>query len=104
MPSLKPGSRKNPPKKLEDLPNIGKSIANDLRSIGIHFPEQFARHEPIALYRELSTTMGRRHDPCVLYTLMAARHFIEYGEVLPWWKFTTEGKNLLASGKTRNQP
>ncbi len=48
-------------------------------------------------YIELGGVMGRRHDPCVLYTLMAVRHFLDSGEVLPWWTFTGEGKKLLAS-------
>ena len=47
--------------------------------------------------------MGRRHDPCVLYTLMAARHFMESGEALPWWQFTEQGKKLLSEHQ-KNQP
>jgi Pathogenicity locus len=39
--------------------------------------------------------MGERHDPCVLYTLMAAKHYLETGEALVWWKFTDAGKRLL---------
>lgn len=91
-------SRRNPPIELEDLPNIGKSIATDLRNIGILSPDQLASHEPVALYHALSMAMGHRKDPCVLYTLMATKHFLECGEALPWWDFTAEGKNLLKSG------
>ena len=82
---------------LEDLPNIGKSIAADLRSIGILWPDQLAERDPLAVFRELSKVMGKRHDPCVLYTLLSAKHFFECGEALPWWNFTAEGKNLLKS-------
>jgi hypothetical protein len=28
---------------------------------------------------------------------MAAKHFLESGEALPWWTFTEQGKKLLAS-------
>jgi hypothetical protein len=83
--------------KLEDLPNIGKSIAADLRAIGILQPRQLAERDPLAIYIELAGAMGQRHDPCVLYTLMAARHFLESGEALPWWKFTEQGRKLLQS-------
>jgi len=76
------------PARLEDIPNIGKSIASDLRAIGITSPQQLAKHDPLATYLALADSMGRRHDPCVLYTLMAARHFMESGESLPWWKCT----------------
>lgn len=80
---------------LEDLPNIGKSIAADLRAIGILHPHHLAEREPLAIYHELADTMGHRHDPCVLYTLIAARHFLDTGDALPWWTFTEQGRKLL---------
>jgi len=83
--------------KLEDIPNIGKSIAADLRGIGIQQPQQLLTQEPLAIYLKLAGQMGKRHDPCVLYTLMAARHFMQSGEKISWWKFTEQGKNLLQS-------
>lgn len=86
-----------PPFKLEDIPNIGKSIASDLRAIGILHPEQLGKIDPLATYHALSAHMAHRSDPCVLYTLMAARHFMECGESIPWWKFTEQGKKLLAA-------
>lgn len=89
-------ARKGQPTKLEDIPNIGKAIASDLRTIGIFHPHQLATHDPLATYFALADGMAHRHDACVLYTLMAARHFMESGESLPWWKFTEPGKKLLA--------
>jgi DNA transformation protein len=85
------------PAQLEDLPNIGKSIAADLRAIGITAPQQLAGREPLALYRALADAMRHRHDPCVLYVLMSVKHFLDSGESLPWWTFTGEGKKLLAA-------
>jgi Pathogenicity locus len=81
--------------RLEDLPNIGSSIANDLHALGIHSPAELATHDPLAIYLRLSSPMGQRHDPCVLYTLMAAKHYVDTGEALVWWKFTDVGKRLL---------
>jgi DNA transformation protein len=83
--------------KLEDIPNIGKSIASDLRAIGILHPQQLAAHKPLATYFALAERMGHRHDPCVLYVLMAAQHYLERGDAVPWWKFTEQGKKLLAT-------
>lgn len=83
--------------KLEDIPNIGKSIAADLRGIGIQQPQQLLTQEPLAIYLNLAGQMGKRLDPCVLYTLMAARHFMQSGEKISWWKFTEQGKKLLQS-------
>ena len=90
-------ARQRQPTKLEELPNIGKSIASDLRAVGIYLPQQLAGRDPLEIYIELAGVMGHRHDPCVLYTLMSVKHFLESGEVLPWWKFTEQGKKLLAS-------
>ncbi len=81
--------------RLEDLPNIGTSIAGDLRGLGIHSPAALAAHDPLATYLRLVSPMGHRHDRCVLYTLMAAKHYLESGEALVWWKFTDAGKRLL---------
>jgi len=83
--------------RLEDIPNIGKSIAADLRTIGIQSPRQLAGRDPLATYLALSAHMGKRNDPCVLYTLLAARHYLDSGEAVPWWKFTEHGRQLLAS-------
>jgi DNA transformation protein len=83
--------------RLEDIPNIGKSIASDLCAIGILRPQQLAAHKPLATYLALAERMGHRHDPCVLYVLMAAQHYLESGDALPWWKFTEQGKKLLAT-------
>lgn len=81
---------------MEDIPNIGKSIAADLRSLGIVDPQQLAIRDPLTTYLALADNMGRRHDPCVLYTLLAARHYLKNGEALPWWRFTEQGRKLLA--------
>jgi Pathogenicity locus len=82
--------------RLEDLPNIGTSIAGDLRGLGIHSPANLATQDPLATYLRLSTPMGQRHDPCVLYTLLAVKHYLETGEALVWRKFTDAGKRLLS--------
>ena len=81
--------------RLEDLPNVGRSIANDLRSLGIATPRNFAGREPLEIYQQLTPVMGKRHDPCVLYTFLAVEHFLRTAEPLPWWKFTEAGKRLL---------
>ncbi len=79
---------------MEDLPNIGTAIADDLRGLGIHSPTELATRDPLATYLRLTTPMGQRHDPCALYTLMAAKHYLDTGEALVWWKFTDAGKRL----------
>ena len=73
---------------LTDIPNIGKSIAGDLRGLGIQTPADVAAMDPVATFEALRTPMGKRHDPCVLDTFLAAKDFMNGGPVQPWWHFT----------------
>jgi hypothetical protein len=73
---------------LTDIPNIGKSMAGDLRGLGVHTPADVKAMDPIAMYESLRTPMGERHDPCVLDTFLAAKDFMNGGAALPWWHFT----------------
>jgi hypothetical protein len=82
---------------LEDLPNIGKAIAADLRTIGIDRPAQLKRRSPYALYEKLNRVTGVCHDPCVLDTFIAAVRFVAGGPARPWWAYTTERKRALAT-------
>jgi hypothetical protein len=87
---------------LEDLPNVGKSIAADLRAVGIRQPSQLKRKDPYALYDRLNRVTGVRHDPCVLDTFIAVVRFVEGGPQQPWWAFTAERKRTLAKRKRRS--
>jgi len=87
--------------KLTALPNIGKAIANDLLAIGINSPTDFKSNESLKIFNDLKAVMGHRHDPCVYYTLLSVKHFVDTGESLPWWKFTAKGKADLASNTRR---
>ena len=77
---------------LEQLPNIGPAIAADLRSIGIAEPADLAACDAMALYRALCARSGRRQDPCVLDTLMAAVDFMQGAAAAPWWRYTAQRK------------
>jgi hypothetical protein len=101
-----PGSRARAPKappprkaacaaeceQLEQLPNIGPSIAADLRLLGIRHPAELASHDAFALYQALCRATGKRHDPCVLDTFMAATAFMRGAPAQPWWHYTAERK------------
>jgi hypothetical protein len=88
--------------KLEDLPNVGKSIAADLRLIGIREPAELKRKNPYTLYDRLNRVTGLRHDPCVLDTFIAVVRFVEGGPPQPWWAYTTERKRTLLKRKRRS--
>jgi hypothetical protein len=87
--------------RLEELPNIGKAMANDLQLIGIDNPRKLIGKEPFELYEELCITSGKRHDPCVIDVFMSVIHFMEGGEPLPWWSFTDERKKHTTQNQRR---
>jgi hypothetical protein len=81
----------------EDLPNIGPSIAGDLRGIGVSHPVELVGRDPYALFDTLCATTGIRHDPCVLDVFLSAVRFMEGAPPLPWWHYTAERKRTLAA-------
>lgn len=82
--------------KLTDLPNIGPSLAEDLRSIGIENPDDLQGKEAITLYEKLCEKTGQRHDPCVLDVFMSVTDFANGGESKVWWDYTKERKEKYA--------
>jgi hypothetical protein len=89
-----------PPKKmtirLEDLPNIGPSIASNLRRIGVNHPCDLVGQRPEELYRALCQATGVRHDPCLLDVFISAVRFAEGEPARPWWYYTAERKQKYA--------
>jgi hypothetical protein len=77
---------------LEQLPNVGPAIAADLRLIGIRDPKELAERDAFALYQALCRATGRRQDPCVLDTFMAAVDFMHGATAAPWWRYTAQRK------------
>jgi hypothetical protein len=79
---------------LEQLPNIGPSIAADLRLIGVQHPQELAAQDALQLYRRLCSATGKRQDPCVLDTFIAATDFMRGAAPRPWWDYTAQRKAL----------
>jgi hypothetical protein len=77
---------------LEQLPNIGPSIAADLRLLGVLHPQDLAGRDAFQLYQALCQKTGRRQDPCVLDTFMAATDFMGGAAPRPWWDYTARRK------------
>jgi hypothetical protein len=80
---------------LTDLPNVGLSVAGDLRLIDIHEPAQLVGRSPAELYRQLCEVTGARHDPCVLDVFMSITRFMDGEPPRPWWDYTAERKAML---------
>ena len=77
---------------LEQLPNIGPSLAADLRKIGIRHPRDLRGKDAFVLYQKLCAATGQRQDPCVLDTFMAATDFMRGAPAAPWWHYTAQRK------------
>ncbi len=87
-------------RRLEEIPNIGKSIAGDLRAIGIHEPGQLRGRDPYALYEASNRAAGVRQDPCLIDCFISAVRFMEGAPPLPWWEYTEERKRQLRRSAT----
>ena len=82
---------------LEELPNIGKAMAADLRLVGIDRPKELIGKNPFELYDKLCAKSGKRQDPCVIDVFMSVVQFMEEGDALPWWAFTEKRKEMIAA-------
>lgn len=92
---------------LESIPGIGKSLANDLRLIGIDRPSCLKSEDPEKLYRKLEKVTGAHQDRCVLYTFRCAVYFVNQKqhdpELLKWWNWSDanlDKENLRHKKKT----
>lgn len=83
--------------RLEQIPNIGPSMANDLRLVGISRPRDLIGRDPYAMYEELCRKTEKRQDPCVLDVFISAVRFMQGEPERPWWAYTQERKRTLAS-------
>jgi Pathogenicity locus len=86
------------------LPNIGPSLAQNLRSIGIEHPRELAHCDAFALYQALCLQTGKRQDPCVLDTFMAATDFMRGADAAPWWAYTARRKAMYGQVQASAAP
>lgn len=77
---------------LEQIPNIGPSLAMDLKRVGVEHPQELVGKNPYALYEALCASSGVRQDPCVLDAFIAAVRFMEGAPAQPWWRYSAERK------------
>ena len=89
---------------LEAIPNIGRSLAQDLRLLGINQPMELIGRDPQGLYQALCVRTRSRQDPCVLDAFISAVRFMEGAPSRPWWHYTPERKKTtLPPGPARQR-
>lgn len=76
---------------LQELPNVGSSIAIDLWDLGIRAPEDLKGKDPEKMYEDLCEQRGAHIDRCMLYVLRAVVYIASADKVDPdkkmWWKW-----------------
>jgi len=88
-------------KDLQSLANIGPAMAEDLMRLGMEKPSDLAGSNADELYARLCALDGKRHDPCVLDTFMAAVDEANGHAARPWWAYSAERKQQQAAGLVR---
>ena len=79
-------------KDLRALPNIGPAIAKQLLRLGIEQPADLRGQDAEQLFRRLCDLDGRRHDPCLLDTFVAAVDHANGAPARPWWYYSRQRK------------
>ena len=82
---------------LVEIPNIGPSIAADLRGIGVEEPRQLIGRDPYDLYARSNARRGMIQDPCLADCFISAVRFMEGAPARPWWKYTPDRKREMAA-------
>jgi hypothetical protein len=81
-------------KTFQQLPGIGKVVAEDLWNIGLRSIDDLKAYTPDELYQRLCDYQGTRVDRCMLYTLRCVAYAITTAEpdppLLKWWNWTDE--------------
>jgi hypothetical protein len=79
------------PNQLESIPGVGKSIAQDLRGLGIHAVADLRGQNPEELYGRLCAQQGQVVDRCMLYVFRGAVYYASNDtynpELLKWWNW-----------------
>jgi len=79
---------------LESIPGVGKSIAQDLRDLGIDRPSSLKGKNPEKLYAQLCELRGQPIDRCMLYVFRCAVYYVSTKrhdrKKLNWWNWKDE--------------
>jgi pathogenicity locus Cdd1 protein len=80
------------PPALTAIPNVGPAVARKLLTLDVRDLDDLKGQDPEALFERLCAQDGRRHDPCLLDTFVAAVAYADGGPPRPWWEFSRERK------------
>jgi hypothetical protein len=78
--------------RLQEIPNVGPRMAEDLLKLGVERLEDAAGRDPDEMYHELCALDAKGHDPCVRDVFAAVVSHAKGHPARPWWEFTPERK------------
>ena len=85
------GMKQTSLKQLQEIPGVGKSIAQDLWELGIRCVADLKGRDPEKLYEKRCVQVGTRIDPCLLYVFRGAVYYASHTrhdtELLKWWNW-----------------
>lgn len=73
---------------LRALPNIGPAIARQLVRLGVERPDDLRGQDGSRLFERLCELDGKRYDPCLLDTFVAAVDYANGAPARPWWYYS----------------
>lgn len=85
----------------EQIINIGPSLAEDFRLLGLASPTELIGNDPVQLYQELCQITNKFHDPCVLDCFLAAVDYMDGKPPQVWWNFTSHRKEQYSQVVSR---
>ena len=78
-------------RELEQIPGVGKSIAQDMWDIGIHSVDALKGQKAEQLYQRLCNFKASPVDRCMLYVFRCAVYYASNTEhdrrLLKWWNW-----------------
>jgi hypothetical protein len=85
----------SPGRALQELPNVGPSVAGDLLRLGITAPAQLKERDPYSMYEDICRKDGVRHDPCLIDVFISITEIANGKRARPWWHFTSRRKAAM---------
>ena len=82
---------KNKLKLFQEIPGVGKTIAQDFLNIGLCSMDDLKTADPEELYMRLCAFQEQKVDRCMLYVLRCAVYYASHTkhdpELLKWWNW-----------------
>jgi hypothetical protein len=84
---------------LKEIPNVGPATIRYLSILGINTPFELIGQNPYTMYTDLCAIIGKKFDPCLADTFIAAVRYMEGATPRKWWFYTDERKKILSKNK-----